>query len=271
MLSLLVWSWTADAHTCEQEGDGRLIEVVSLNAWGLPPPFAPDRKRRLPRIDRVLRESRFDIVGLQEVWRGARRLMRRDHLHLPDRAGDSGLALLSEHVTGSVLVHRFQRSVGFDALKSKGFLDARMELPDVGSVRVIVTHLQAGRSKRAAAVRATQVQEILAHLTEIIEPLVVMGDFNFYDDLPIDALSIQRLEGAGLIDAAVQTDADRPTYPGQRARLDRVYLRCGARTCLHPEMALVLAELDSLSDHRPVYVQVRARRRARAMQQLTLD
>lgn len=269
---VLAWAPLARAHTCEGEG-GELVEVVTMNTWGLPPPLAPNRRARLPRIDRLLRDGDYDIVGLQEVWNGARRLFGRD-LHLPDEGGDSGLALMSEHHTVDVRQHRFRSARGVDALKGKGFLDARVELPVVGPVRVIVTHMQAGHTEKAAQVRSDQVAQLLEHLEGIARaevPVLLMGDLNLYDDLERDVLTARKIAQADLVDVASELGAERSTYGSQRARLDRVYVRCSDAVCLHPEMALALAELELLSDHRPVHVRLRAHLRRSAVAVLPTD
>lgn len=231
--------------------------MVTVNTWGLPAPLAPDRKGRLPRIERRLREAADDLVGLQEVWAGARPWIGSS-LHVPDGQGDAGLALMTPHEAMDLELHRFRSATGFDALKQKGFLSARVTLPSVGVVRVVVTHLQAGRGQRAAQVRADQVAQILEHLATVQEPVVLLGDLNLHARHPVDARTERMLAAAGLVDAARALGATEATYPGQGERLDRVYLRCGRATCLHPEAARVLSSYEPLSDHLPLRVDLHA-------------
>lgn len=235
------------------------MRVITVNTWGLPSPLAPDRRGRLPRLERRLREAAHDLVGLQEIWSGARPLFSGD-LHTGS-GGDAGLALMTPHEPAGLELHRFRSATGLDTLKPKGFLVAHVEIPEVGPVHVVVTHLQAGRGRRAARVRADQIAQILEHLAPVREPVVLMGDLNLYEGDPVDQHTERRLAGAGLVDAARALGAAEPTYPAQSARLDRVYVRCGDTTCLHPEAARVLASYEPLSDHLPLRVDLHAHRR----------
>lgn len=250
----------ASGHTCEGD-DGVSLHVVTLNTWGLPRPLAPNRRGRLPRIEALLRQADVDFVGLQEVWSGARRHFLTEHVRMPESKGDSGLAVMTKHAITGMRVVPFRRARGFDAFKRKGVVDVAFEHPEVGPVRVLVTHLQSGRGRKSAEVRADQVDQLLELLADVRQPVLVLGDFNLYRDLPVDAATLQRLAGAGLVDAMDELGLDVPTYPADGTRLDRVYLRCSDRICLHPEAALSLLQLEPLSDHNPVHVRFRAHRK----------
>ena len=67
-----------------------VLSVATLNAWGLPFPIARKRGERMSRIARFVSEREFHVVGLQEVWRGARRLLDVDHVRYPSVDADSG-------------------------------------------------------------------------------------------------------------------------------------------------------------------------------------
>lgn len=246
----------AHADRCDAPDAGS-VRVVTLNTWGLPSPLAPDRRGRLPRLERRLREAAHDLVGLQEIWSGARPLFSGD-LHVVDGDGDAGLALMTPHEPAGLELHRFRSATGFDTMKQKGFLVAHVDIPDVGPVHVVVTHLQAGRGRRARRVRADQIAQILEHLAGVREPVVLMGDLNLYEGDPVDARTERMLADAGLVDAARSLGAAEPTYPAQSARLDRVYVRCGDATCVHPQAARVLASYEPLSDHLPLRVDLHA-------------
>lgn len=250
---MLLFGLTAPAAADCTSAENERLQVVTLNTWGLPPPLAPDRSGRLPLIEQRLREAAHDLVALQEVWSGARRFFEHP-LHLPEAEGDSGLALMSRQEPSHVEFHRFRSQTGIDALKNKGFLAVHLDMPDTGRVHVVITHLQSGRGQGAARVRADQVQQILEHLESVREPVVLLGDLNLHDEHPIDTRTEALLGRAGLIDAAVAMETPETTYQATRERLDRVYVRCGDRTCVHPEGAMVLAGYESLSDHLPLQV-----------------
>lgn len=244
---LALWLWPAVALGATCEG-GRPIRVLTLNAWGLPAPLARDRRGRFPRIERMLDEKRYDVVGLQEVWRGARSLLLRP-MHTGELRGDSGLGIRSPYPVRHLRTKVFTAERGFDAFKAKGVLLAEVALPQ-GSLNVAVTHLQSGAGPKNAAVRRDQLAEILDAL-DSDGPWVLMGDFNFYDAEPEDSASHQRLRDAGFVDVGLRGGAKRGTYPGVDDRFDRVYVRslCGV------EADARVVEGTGLSDHHFVAVQ----------------
>lgn len=231
--------------------DGVSLRVLTVNAWGLPRPIAPDRAHRLPAIASWLRGQRVDVAGMQELWNGS-----LVHLPLPvhrdEEAGDNGLAVHSPHEVSDVTVHRFEVARGFDALKRKGALRARVTLEDGQHVWVVVTHMQAGRTAGAARVRSIQLEQILGLLREVEGPAILMGDLNFDDGQPIDTASHERLVASGYLHAATKA----ATYSDGN-RYDRVYLRDGETQGFTVEGAEVLAWEDGpLSDHLPVMVRL---------------
>lgn len=248
----------ASAHAAPCGGSGVELDVLTFNTWGLPRPIAQDRRARFPGIDRVVHDDQWEVVGLQELWRGARPLVSREHLLLPDGDADSGLATVTRWQTRPHPLHVFHDASGFDAWKSKGVQVTDVVVPDAGDLLVVNTHLQAGRSRRAARARARQVDEVLRVVAGAQSPVVMVGDFNLYDDLDADRDSARRIADAGLVDAAVALHADRETYPGA-GRLDRVFVRDGAHGCLVPE-AVRRVDADGLSDHRPIAFRLRLRR-----------
>lgn len=227
------------------------MSVATVNAWGLPPPIAPGRARRLPQLSRWLERESLDLVGLQEVWRGARALLDPMGLRLPGHGGDSGLGVVTPHpVLEPPVLEPFTAGRGVDAWKSKGVLHTVVDLPLVGRSCVLVTHLQAGRADRFAEVRAAQVDQLLAVVNRCAGPVLLLGDFNLEGRSQIDERSRGRLEGAGLADLA---PAAGPTHRvGER--YDRIYLRTPARGDWHVTSATAVAwPLDAvLSDHLPV-------------------
>lgn len=272
-LPLAVAAWPAQAGQVRVDHDASTIEVMTLNTWGLPAPVSSARRSRFPQIAAFVEQSGVDLVGLQEVWKSAVGLLILDGLRLPeDRSTDSGLALVTQHRVDSLQVHAFTAARGIDRLKGKGVLHAQVELPDAGRVEVFVTHLQAGGSDKNARVRAAQVDELLGWAGAAEGPTIVMGDFNLYEQNPIDVASWDRLQAAGLVDAAAQLDATQATYVGQAHRFDHIYVRSGSAVQVAADRAEVVDYDDDpdtsnppvLSDHRPVRVRMTVTRRALA-------
>ena len=215
------------------------LEVATLNTWGLPAPLSKRRHKRFAAIEDYLR-SDLDIIGLQEVWRTARSLLPF-HLRLPS-AGDSGLAVATPYPSTRPVLTPFTRARGFDGLKRKGAISTTIGLPDDHRLNVVVTHMQAGHTKAAARVRAEQIRQVLEVADAQTGPVLVMGDFNLYDDLDDDVSSSRLLERAGYADG---TAAAGPTYRTGDHRLDRIYVRGGT------VLASDVPQTD-LSDHLPV-------------------
>jgi len=244
------------------------LDLLTMNLWGLPWPLSSERHRRKWRFIDHLIDRPYDLVGLQELWWPWRRAMPRELFRLPVGGRDTGLALGGRlRPAARVDVEHFTASAGIDRLKRKGILAASVATGDGVEMRVYVTHLQADRCH--AKVRAQQIEQLLRRLERESLPAVVMGDFNLYANEPEDEISARRIEAAGFIDAAMATQAMRPTYPSQNAygrcgesseRFDRVYLRDAAAGDLHFE-ALGVEEAGVLprpvSDHHPVHARVR--------------
>lgn len=231
---------------CEQDS----LRVATFNTWGLPAPIAPNRRARLAGLEGFADELGADVVGLQEVWKGARPLVDLPGLLLGSlRLGDSGLGLASTLPAQTDAVRHFRTAGGVDRLKKKGVLRAEVEFGGE-PVDVLVTHLQAGESARAADIRAAQIAEIVAFAGD--GPTLLIGDLNLYDNL--DAVGEARLVEAGFVDAAAAAGATEPTYRGGEHRLDRVLVRDGSAGCLAPRTARVVE--SELSDHHAVVVEL---------------
>jgi endonuclease/exonuclease/phosphatase family metal-dependent hydrolase len=225
------------------------LDVLTFNTWGLAWPVAMSpRSSRFPRIQRFLDRTRPDVVGLQEVWRGARQLLSIDGLRFPRGDRDSGLAMLSRFPVRAQRALNFEAGSGLDRFKDKGAMQATVVHPVLGEVHVITTHLQAGRGAGSRLARSVQVDELLAFVDDLQGPTVLVGDFNLYGDLGSDRAADGRLTTAGFLDSADVLGILDATHHGAGARLDRVYARG-----LVPLQAEVLPG-EGLSDHRPVRV-----------------
>ena len=114
MLSLLL-SFSAAAENLESAPVAEL-SVASINIWGLSWPIAKQRGQRMRALDSLALDS-YDVVGMQEVWRGAyRRIPWRERIQRPTDRGDSGLALTGRLplLTAPILVP-FAASAGVTA------------------------------------------------------------------------------------------------------------------------------------------------------------
>jgi endonuclease/exonuclease/phosphatase family metal-dependent hydrolase len=249
-----------------------LVHVMTMNTWGLPEPVAQDRRSRFPLIADFVKSNApdLDLVAFQEVWSGSFSLLPLDGLRHDRSEGDSGLALWSPHPIDNLHVHPFLVARGPDGMKRKGVLIATVTFPDLGPITVLVTHLQSGDGPRNAAVRAAQVNEILALVQQMDGPAMLLGDFNFYAGQPLDVCSGERLEAAGLFDAARRLGMGDNTWPswgsGGKHRFDQVYLKDGLHLVMAPTAAEVVHYDDDpstsqprlLSDHMPLRVDVSA-------------
>jgi endonuclease/exonuclease/phosphatase (EEP) superfamily protein YafD len=243
------------------------LDLLTVNLWGLPWPFARERLQRKRRLAAHLAGRAYDLVGIQELWWPWRSAFETPALRVPRSRRDAGLALAGRLLTArdGVRVAHFRHHRGPDWLKRKGVLWAEVETADGRALRVGVTHLQAER--RHAGTRARQVDEIVARVEAERGPVVLMGDFNLHAESEEDCRSAERLHATGLVDAALELGREEPTYGvaspyerggGRGERFDRVYLRAGARTSLRPlEAAVIDVAGGPVSDHHPVRVRVR--------------
>jgi endonuclease/exonuclease/phosphatase family metal-dependent hydrolase len=245
------------------------LDLLTVNLWGLPWPFARERRARKRRFSEHLARASYDVIGIQELWWPWRGALELSSLVVPGSSRDSGLALAGRLAARDVRVEHFDEGAGPDRLKRKGVLRASLETPAGDALALWVVHLQAGR--RHGAIRARQVRQLLDSQAGERRPLVLMGDFNFYEGSQEDRTSAERLAAAGLADAALALACAEPTYHAEtnrylRARrhahrFDRVYLRHGEGLRLRPLAAEVLRlRPHPVSDHHPLRVRVRLSR-----------
>ena len=237
-----------------------LLDVLTINLWGLPWPIARDRRRRKRRFERYVTRAAYDLIGIQELWWPWNRTLALDSLVLPTSDRDSGLALAGRLPAGEApQVRHFRHRAGFDCMKRKGILSSRIRLGGGLDIAVHVTHLQAGRGH--AGVRARQIDELLEVVSADDAPALIMGDFNFYSGHSDDRESDARLRAHGFEDAAEAADA-QPTYTSANRyvwrrrcaeRFDRIFFRAGRGARFRVREVEALSDLSApLSDHHPV-------------------
>lgn len=244
------------------------LDVLTLNTWGFRWPLARHRKARFARIQQHLRETPYDVVALQELWRGAPETLGDTGLAWAGREGqvgrrkrmvDSGLGFKVrrgfERSVEAVmsLVRSFRRHTGWDRAKHKGIFGVELAVENIGPVTLVNTHLQASRG--AARVRRTQLDEILQAVDTISTPLILCGDFNLFDADHEDRAGHRSLSGAGFRDASETIDRPHATYlqknpyvgGSEDERFDRIYLRDG--TCHGQKVQLVAESVKVIVDH----------------------
>jgi endonuclease/exonuclease/phosphatase family metal-dependent hydrolase len=217
-----------------------------------------DKKLDLARIAEVIKRSRADIVGLQEVDRGVERTGRVDEVrelarltgmdyafahNLDYQGGQYGVAVLSRF---PILAIDHWRYANRRERERRGFIRVEVE---VGGRRLnfVTTHLD----YQYADGREFETEQLLKALADIRGPLVVAGDFN---EEPGGAAYRMMLK-AGFADAWANDGAPGLTYPADKPvkRIDYLFHR-GLGDDVHADARVP----DTLaSDHRPVVVQFR--------------
>jgi endonuclease/exonuclease/phosphatase family metal-dependent hydrolase len=218
---------------------------------------APERQR-FQHQDVAAFLAAADVVCMQELWvDDARALFSR--LPFPHKAqddnrtelwpltiGGAGLGVASRApIVAQRLVPYSRPHSGAERFARKGALHTRLALVG-GAIDVVTTHLQAGSSPAAVAVRARQVAELRALIAaegDAARPMLVCGDFNI-DGRGGGAAEYAALTGAlhGFEDLGAATDL--PTYHphpehnplahrfdrrGQAQRIDYLFFRSPAR------------------------------------------
>jgi endonuclease/exonuclease/phosphatase family metal-dependent hydrolase len=209
---------------------------VPLPAWAV-----PDRVKAKTHaaLSGVLESEAPDVLALQEIDRATLRHLRFGATRVADPSLHGSL-LASDGTVIDLATGRFHAQ-GF--FRDKGWSAATVTVAGFHRpVRVVAIHLDAF-SKR---IRAQQIDELCAVLSDFEGPLVVLGDLN-EDDVPFGAVSMlcERL--------ALSARRDRPTYDcaGISRTLDWILI----------SRELVFSSYDvlpeRLSDHRAVVATLR--------------
>ncbi len=262
-------------------GDSRLdaptsgaFEVLTYNVKGLPDLVTgTDGLSRMEQIAPDL--PPFDVIGVQESFDGTfHEALIADADHPirdwsgetveDDRAYGSGLGLLIrgfEEVERTSFFYADCNGVldgASDCLASKGLQRVRVRVPGTEAfLDVYNTHHEAGGGPDDIAVRASQVEEVVAAMEDWSADAAVlfMGDMNLHVDDAEDVPLLERYGSVGLRDACTEVGCPEPLH------IDRVWLRDG------PELALVAtawerqeqfvdAEGEDLSDHPAIGVTI---------------
>lgn len=214
----------------------------------------------IEKIGRFIGKHQPEVVALQEadgpsVWSA-------DFNHVVSLARHSGLThtALGTHVDGLQLNYGtalMGKSLG-DArshtfapnppLFTKGYLSARVPWEAVrgGGIRVVSVHLDFLR----AEVRSDQVNEMIGNLSDVEEPLVILGDFNCeWED---GKSAVARLaDGLGLEAYRPKSDGLK-TFPSRGKRFDWILIsprltfrNYRVEDCAHTDHSAVIATLGA--------------------------
>ena len=219
-----------------------------------------DKKLNLARVAEVINRERPDLVGLQEVDRGVERTGRRDQIaelarltkmeyafapNLQFQGGHYGVAVLSRHPIMELDHRRFEH---LREAERRGFVRVAVR---VGGrlINFVTTHLDYQHADN----RLYETRQLLAALSDIETPLVVVGDFN--DEPSGDSYKLMTEKFAdGWAETGKGATRDGPTFPADKPTktIDYVFYRRDAGTrARNAKVTNTLA-----SDHLPLVVQV---------------
>jgi endonuclease/exonuclease/phosphatase family metal-dependent hydrolase len=217
----------------------------------------------LAQVSQIVRETKADIVLLQEVDKNTTRSGKVDQVAkfeeltgfhgafgktLDYQGGDYGIAILSRWpILSDTLVHlpvnppQLRSGVSYEP---RGALVTVIQSP-VGRLRVINTHLDASRADSFRIQEAPTVLSIAGTEASELRATLIGGDFNSEPNSAVHAL----VAGAGWTDAfTVCGKGDGMSFPDDKPvkRIDYLWMKAPTRC----KDAAVLA--TNASDHRPV-------------------
>ncbi|MGQ0763477.1 MAG: endonuclease/exonuclease/phosphatase family protein [Acidobacteriota bacterium] len=213
-----------------------------------------DKKLDLRRIADVINKEKPDLVGLQEVDRGVQRTQRIDEIvelskltrmdyafafNLPYQGGQYGVAILSRFPIRAT-EHRLYKNLR--EAERRGFIRAEVRI-EGRVVHFVTTHLDYQHDDG----RLFEAQQMLASLSDVKGPLIVVGDFNDTPSGETYKLMRSLFEDAW---AAIRPTDEGFSYPADKPtkRIDYVFTRRSDQ--IRTRRAWVVATLAS--DHVPV-------------------
>lgn len=220
-----------------------------------------DKKLDLPRIADVITREHPDLVGLQEVDRGVKRTEGKDEIaelaaltkmhyafahNLDYQGGQYGVAILSRFPIKSIDHRKYEN---LREAERRGMLRVEVEV-NGHKLSFANTHLD----YQHADGRLFETEQLLKFLSNVKEPLIVVGDFN---DEPSG--TSYKLMFAGFEDSWARTQKKEPglTYPADKPvkRIDYIFTRRTDR--LRPKKTWVPVTLAS--DHLPLVADIEVR------------
>jgi len=244
-----------------------------------------DGKVDLDRIAAIIHDQRSDIVGVQEVDRFWERSGAVDQAETVSQLLDMDWCFGANVVDGETARHGRDREYGtmilsrypivtctntpfpvHDGWEPRGFLQASIDIPGVGEIRCINTHLQVGKPgvEQQARIQRREQARILADVVTASGcPILVMGDFNAQPGDPELAPLAEQLADAwrkGGNQSPGNTIPTRQDGPGD-ARIDAIFVSPGFHT--YACSIVVNARTRLASDHYPVVANFRFKDGAR--------
>lgn len=214
----------------------------------------------LQRIADVIKESRAEIVALQEVDRGTERTSRRDfpaelavltgmtcvfsnNHHF--QGGEYGNAVLTRFPVKQALNHHLR---ALQPKEQRGLQELVLDLNGRELV-LLNTHLDAGRND---VERWSSVEEIEQRVkTHAQRPLLICGDFNATPESRVARKLAEFLEDTWLV--AGEGDGFTVPSTAARRRIDYIWMS------RHPDLTPLTATVPKTeaSDHLPLVVEFR--------------
>jgi endonuclease/exonuclease/phosphatase family metal-dependent hydrolase len=260
-------------------GIGRKIRLLTYNIWGLPG-ILLQKPKRMKLLESALPTENADVIILNETFAARTRpvVMLKEFPYRafgPGKSGikiSSGVVILSKFPIVESEAIKYSACAGTDCLSNKGAVRARLELPGVGPVDVVGTHMNA---EGKDSVRSAQLEEVFDMLdrAEGDVPVLFGGDFNFHSE---SGPYYDMAGGMGFRDLHAEYRATHPemdsvswfgfTYDPDRnlnllwqapwsksERLDYIWARDGACTGVSVERTTLLMDHPvgglHLSDH----------------------
>lgn len=246
------------ATGCASLGSRRSFRVLTYNlhhAEGV------DGRVDLERIAKVIRDSRADLVALQEIDVNTERTGRVDqaaeYLRLTGLHGQFGKAIdfqggaygqmiLSRWPLTDFTVHRLPNPA---KREQRIAVSARIAPPGLPEFRFIGTHLDATGDDGDRWLQAGRLQDLFAN---DLVPSIMAGDFNARPESRVMTRMLSLWADASVANPMPTIPAEKPD-----ARIDFVLVKPpGAWRVKHSE---VLPEAVA-SDHRPVLVELVSKR-----------
>ena len=169
-------------------GLGRKIRILTYNIWGLPGVLL-QKPKRMKLLEETLPTEMADIIILNETFAARTRpvVMLKEYPYRafgPGKSGakiSSGVVILSKFPIVETETIKYSQCAGMDCLANKGAVRARLDVPDVGKVDVVGTHLS---SDGKDSLRSAQLEEVFALLERAQGdvPVLFGGDFNFHSE-----------------------------------------------------------------------------------------
>jgi len=281
----------------QEQSCGSELRCLTLNVWGLAHLSRHGlRPERFRQIAAALRQGRYDVVTLQEMWHPSTRTIIEDSgmPYVVSAGSSGGLIGRSGLVTLSrfpVLDHRFvpfRRSVGVERLVQKGVLSTRIAHPGFGPIDVLNVHLLSEPerlnrflvdTRTARRVRRDQILQVREELNLPGSSLsLLMGDLNI-DDTDSDYAILPPFAGTDVFrdhwnlgdeSEWLRTRGDGFTFDPERnpfalhrwkrrERIDHVWVRASNPRAFVYRARLRFTE-NPLSDHFGVDVSLRSLR-----------